>query len=112
MSWERNRDQGYEAEFAHREEVAFKAAAHRNHLLAHWAAQLMGLRHRETEAYVATLVTGDVGHLRGRTVVAKIAGDLHAAGVAMTEGQVGAMFDRLDAQARAEIAREDAATGV
>jgi hypothetical protein len=106
MSWERSREQGYETQFARREEASFKAAAHRNRLLAEWAAQLMGLRHHAAEAYVTTLVTGDVGHLRDRSIVQTIVRDLHAAGVAMSEGQVGAMFDRLDAQARAEAARD------
>jgi hypothetical protein len=104
MSWERDREHGYEAQFAQQEEEAFKVAAHRNHLLAHWAAKLMGLRHRDTESYVKTLVTGDVAHLRGRAVIDTIVRDLRAAGVTMSEGQVAAMFNRLDVQARAELA--------
>lgn len=106
MSWERDRDQGYETQFARQEEAAFKAAARRNHLLAQWAAEVMGLRGRDADRYVETLVTGDVAHLRGRTVIDTIVRDLRAAGVAMTKGQVAAMFDHLDAQARAELARD------
>lgn len=43
MSWERDRERGFEEEYAHKEERAFKAAAHRNRLLAEWAAQKLGL---------------------------------------------------------------------
>ena len=106
MTWERDREQGYEAQFARREAAAFKVAAHRNHLLARWAANLMGLRHRDADRYAETLVTGDVTHLRGRAVIAKIARDLRAVGVTIPQAQVEAMFDHLDAQARAEIAAE------
>ncbi|MBV8169623.1 MAG: DUF1476 domain-containing protein [Alphaproteobacteria bacterium] len=105
MSWERDREKGYETQFARQEEAAFKAAAHRNRLLAEWAAQLMGLRHREAEGYIKTLITGDVAHLRGRAIIDTIVADLSGAGVTMSEDRVAAMFDRLDAQARAELAR-------
>jgi hypothetical protein len=102
MSWERDRDKGYETQFAHHEEVAFKAAAHRNRLLAEWAVRLMGLRQREADDYVKELVTGDVAHLRGRGIIEKLERDLHAAGVPTPQREIAAMFDQLDARARAE----------
>ena len=106
MTWERDREQGYDAQYARQEATAFRSAAHRNRMLARWAAELMGLRHRGADSYADALVTGDVAHLRGRAVVAKIASDLRAAGVAIPQAQIEAMFDHLDARARAEIATE------
>ena len=105
MSWERDRDKGFEKQFAEREERAFKAAAHRNRLLAQWAAEKMQLRHREAESYVQTLVTGDVAHLRGRAIIKKLLDDLTAAGVAVTEKEITAEFDRRDAEAASEVKR-------
>jgi hypothetical protein len=102
MSWQRDRDKGFEEQFAHREEQAFKAAAHRNRMLAQWAAEKMQLRHREAESYVKTLVTGDVAHLRGRAIIKKLLDDLKAAGVDVTEREVAAEFDRRDAEAAAD----------
>jgi hypothetical protein len=102
MSWQRDRDKGFEEQFAHSEERAFKAAAHRNRMLAQWAAERMQLRHREAESYVKTLVTGDVAHLRGRAIIAKLLEDLKAAGVDVSEREVTAEFDRRDAEATAE----------
>jgi hypothetical protein len=102
MNWERDRDKGFESQFAHREEVAFKAAAHRNRLLAQWAAERMGLRSKAADDYVTSVVTGDVAHLRGRAIVQKIAADLAAAKVAVSEAEVAAAFDRFDAQSAAE----------
>ena len=106
MSWQRDRDVGFEQQFAHQEERTFKAAAHRNRLLAQWAAQKMNLRHHDAESYVQTLVTGDVAHLRGRGIIAKVAHDLTAAGFPTSETEVALEFDRLEAEVRAE-ARKD-----
>lgn len=102
MSWERDRERGFEEEYAHKEERAFKAAAHRNRLLAEWAAQKLGLGAVETTKYVESLVTGDVEHLRHRGIVTRIIEDFRAAGVAVTEAAVNAEFDRLDREAAEE----------
>ena len=111
MSWERDRERGYETQYARKEEAAFKAAAHRNRLLAEWAARLMGLRQREAEDFIEVLVTGDVAHLRGRAIIDRLERDLHAAGVPTPRDQIAAMFDQLDARARAETAAGDARPG-
>jgi hypothetical protein len=103
MSWERDRERGYEEQFAHREEVAFKAAAHRNRMLAEWAARRMKLGAAETEQYMKSLVTGDVTHLRGHGIVARLAQDMKAAGVTITEAEVRHEFDRLDSIAKQEL---------
>ena len=105
MDWKHEREAGFEQQFAHREEEAFRAAAHRNSQLAHWAARKMGLRHRDTERYVQALVTGDVAHLRGRGIIERIFEDLRAAGVAISERDVQVEFDRLDAEARTTLKR-------
>lgn len=102
MSWQKDRDKGFEEQFAHHEEIAFKAAAHRNRLLARWAADKMQLRHKEAESYVDALVTGDVAHLRGRGIIQKITADLAAAKIAVTEAQVSAAFDMFEVQSNAE----------
>jgi hypothetical protein len=103
MDWKQERDRGFEKDFAQREERAFRAAAHRNGLLARWAALKMELTHRDAERYVQSLVTGDVAHLRGRGIVDRIIQDLWAAGVGVSEHEVRAEFDRLDHEANAEI---------
>jgi len=102
MTWERDRERGYEEQFARREEQAFKAAALRNRQLALWAAQKLQLSGQAADSYVQTLA-GDVAHARGRGIIAKIVQDLAAARVALTERQVAAEFDRLDAEAAAAL---------
>jgi hypothetical protein len=102
MDWQRDRDKGFEGQFAHHEEVAFKAAAHRNRRLAVWAADKLQLRDKAAESYVEALVTGDVAHLRGRGIVKKIVEDFAAAKLAVAETDVDAAFDRFDAESTAQ----------
>lgn len=108
MSWDRDRQRGYEAQHAHDEEGAFKAAARRNRLLAQWAARLMGLRHRDTQAYVMQAVTGDVGHACGHAIIDTVMHDLHDAGIPTPRAEVAAMFVQLEARAHAELAAQEA----
>ncbi len=107
MDWVHDRELGYEMQHARHEEAAFRAAAHRNRLLAEWAARLLGLRHRETTRYVETLVTGDVAHARGGAIIDQVVRDLHNAGVPTPRAEVAAKFEQLEAQARADIAGQD-----
>jgi hypothetical protein len=102
MSWERDREKGFEGQFAHHEEVAFKAAAHRNRMLAAWAADRLQLRDQAAASYVQALVTGDVAHLRGRSVVKKIVADFAAAKLAVGEQEVNDAFDKFDAASLAQ----------
>jgi hypothetical protein len=76
------REQGFEAKFAHDEELMFKATARSNKLLGLWAAGELGLSGDAASSYAAALVTD---HLENQTideVVAKVAGDLAGKGVA------------------------------
>lgn len=108
MSWDRDRERGYEAQYAHGEETTFKTAARRNRLLARWAARLMGLRHRDAQAYVLQAVTGDVGHACGHAIIDTVTHDLHDAGVPTPRAEVAAMFVQLEARAHAEVTAQEA----
>ena len=53
------RQEGFEAKFAHDEELKFKATARRNKLLGLWAAEKLGLSGVEAEAYAMSVVKAD-----------------------------------------------------
>jgi hypothetical protein len=75
------REEGFEAKFAHDEELHFMALARRNKLVGAWAAELMGKKGPEADAYAASLTTPD---LLGRTddrLVLKVVADLKAQGI-------------------------------
>jgi hypothetical protein len=75
------REQGFEAKFAHDEELMFKAAARSNKLLGLWAAGELGLSGDAASAYATALVTDNLGN---QTIVAtlnKVSDDLAAKGI-------------------------------
>lgn len=77
-----DREQAFEAKFAHDEEVQFRVQARCNKLLGLWAAEMLGKSGSEAEAYAKTVVTADFEEAGHEDVVRKVAADL--------EGQVSA----------------------
>lgn len=71
-----DRENAFEAKFAHDAEMQFKAEARRNKLVALWAAGLMGKSEAETQAYVAEVIAADFEEAGVEDVVRKVAGDL------------------------------------
>jgi hypothetical protein len=53
------REEGFEKQFAHDEDLKFKAMARRNKLLGLWAAEKMGLTGAEADAYAKEVVMSD-----------------------------------------------------
>ncbi|MBR0779860.1 DUF1476 domain-containing protein [Bradyrhizobium iriomotense] len=75
------REQGFEAKFAHDEELMFKVTARSNKLLGLWAASQLGLSGDAAADYASALVTD---HLESRTigeVLDRVSGDLRDKGV-------------------------------
>ncbi|MBE2276337.1 MAG: DUF1476 domain-containing protein [Rhodobacteraceae bacterium] len=71
-----DRENAFEAKFAHDSEMQFKAEARRNKLLGLWAAGLMGKPADEATAYAMTVVAADFEEAGDDDVVRKIVGDL------------------------------------
>ena len=53
------REEGFEKQFVHDEELKFKAVARRNRMLGLWAAQKLGLSGAQAEAYAKEVVMAD-----------------------------------------------------
>ena len=96
------REEGFEKQFAHDEELRFKATARRNKLLGHWAAEQLGLKGPEADSYALALVMSDVdvGAHDGGSKVRK---DFDAKGVAQSDHQIGRMMTELMAKAIDDI---------
>ena len=60
------REEGFEKQFAHDEELKFKANARRNKLLGLWAAEKLGLAGAEADAYAKAVVMADFERGRRR----------------------------------------------
>ncbi len=71
-----DRENAFEAKFAHDSEMQFKAEARRNKLLGLWAAGLMGKSAEDAAAYAMTVVAADFEEAGDEDVVRKVVGDL------------------------------------
>ncbi|MBR0689925.1 DUF1476 domain-containing protein [Bradyrhizobium manausense] len=75
------REQGFEAKFAHDEELMFKAAARSNKLLGMWAASQLGLSGDAASAYATALVTDNLSNQTMDETLSKVSSDLAAKGI-------------------------------
>jgi hypothetical protein len=97
------REEGFEKQFAHDEELRFKATARRNKLLGLWAAQKMRLSRAEAEAYAKEVVTGDLEKPGEDDVFRKIRRDFDAHGVNVSDHQIRRTMTELMANAIEQI---------
>ena len=97
------REEGFEKQFAHDEELKFKATARRNRLLGLWAAEKLGLAGPAADAYAKEVVLADFEEPGDHDVVRKISKDFDAKGVAQSDEQIRRMMSELTARAVAEI---------
>ncbi|HET7803509.1 MAG TPA: DUF1476 domain-containing protein [Pseudolabrys sp.] len=95
------REEGFEKQFAHDEELRFKAMARRNKMLGLWAAGVLGKSGADAEAYAKEVVLADFEEAGDNDVLHKVTKDLQPKGV--TEQQIRAQMTELLAQAVEQI---------
>jgi hypothetical protein len=79
------RESGFEAKFAHDEELRFKATARRDRYLGAWAAAQLGLSGLEAEDYAKEVVRSNFKEPGDADLIEKVLGDFKAKGVPMDE---------------------------
>ena len=97
------REEGFEKQFAHDEELRFKATARRNRLLGLWAAEKLGLSGAEAQAYAKEVIMSDFEEPGDHDVFRKIRRDFDAKGVTQSDHQIRRTMDELMARAVAEV---------
>jgi hypothetical protein len=97
------REEAFEQQFAHDEELRFKATARRNKLLGLWAAEKLGLSGTDAETYSKSVVMADFEEPGDHDVLRKIRKDFDAKGVAQSDHQVGRVMTELMEKAIADI---------
>jgi hypothetical protein len=93
----------FEKQFAHNEELRFKATARRNKLFGLWAAERMGKTGEESEAYAKTVVLADFEEAGDADVIRKVHRDLEGAGKPLDEAELGHTLVQLMGRAIEEI---------
>jgi hypothetical protein len=97
------REEGFEKQFAHDEELKFKAIARRNKMLGLWAAERLGLSGAEAENYARSIVLAEFEQGGDSAVIAKIRKGLEAKGIVQSEHQISRTMSELLAKAVADI---------
>ncbi|MFN3606860.1 MAG: DUF1476 domain-containing protein [Cypionkella sp.] len=98
-----DRENAFEAKFAHDADMQFRAEARRNKLLGLWAAELLGKSGDEATDYAMTVVAADFEEAGSDDVVRKVAADLadHA-----DEAQIRAKLAEMLALAKTQLMSE------
>ena len=99
-----DRENAFEAKFAHDGEMQFKAEARRNKLLGLWAAGLLGKSGDEAAAYALEVVSADFEEAGTEDVVRKVAADL---GAKSSADEVRAKMAELLPVAKAQLLGEN-----
>jgi hypothetical protein len=97
------REEGFEKQFAHDEELRFKATARRNKMLGKWAAERQGLTGAEAEAYAKEVVMADFEEAGEEDVFPKIRGDFDSKGIQLSDEDIRREMYELLAKAVAEV---------
>ena len=102
-----DREKGFEAKFKHDQELRFKVGARRNRLLGLWAAERLGLKGAEAEAYAKQVVMADFEKPGDDDVIDKVVGDLKAKGIAVTPALVRVELEKFGQLAREQMMKKD-----
>lgn len=93
------REEAFEQQFAHDEELRFKATARRNKLLGLWAAAKLGLKGAEADSYALSVVMSAFEDTGEPDVLRKIRKDFDAKGVDQSDHQISRHANELMTQA-------------
>jgi len=104
MSTFDDRENAFEAKYAHDEDMKFKAEARGNKLMGLWVAEILGKSGDEAEAYAKEVVRADFEEAGHEDVMRKLLADL---GDRVSEDKLRAKYAELMALAKAQLLSED-----
>lgn len=81
MGWFATREQWFEDQYAHDEELKFEILARRDKRMAAWAADLLGLQGAAVARYIDDFIHFRIGHPGDEALIAKLRRDFDAKGV-------------------------------
>ena len=82
------REEGFEKQFAHDEELKFKATSRRNKLFGLWAAEKLGRSGADADSYAKEVVMADFEESGDDDVFRKVRKDFDAKGVAASDAEI------------------------
>jgi hypothetical protein len=100
------REKGFEAKWAHDEELRFKVYARRNKLLGLWAAAEMGTTGPAADSYAKEVVAADFERAGDEDVFEKVRRDFDARGVTLSDHIIRRKMAELLETAKRQIETE------
>ena len=100
-TWD-ERERGFEAAFAHDEDMQFRAVAHRNHQIGLWAAAQLGMSTADAEAYANRVTAAGVAKAGDDVIIDMIEADLRTGNVMVSRDAVGLRLTQLMGEALAQ----------
>ncbi|HVV79653.1 MAG TPA: DUF1476 domain-containing protein [Pseudolabrys sp.] len=97
------REEGFEKQFAHDEELRFKATARRNKLLGLWVAEKLGMSGNDANTYAKDVVMADFEEAGEDDVFRKVRKDLDDKKVAVGDQDIRKAMVDLMGQAIEQI---------
>lgn len=85
----------------------FKAQARRNKMLGLWAAEQMGLKAEEHDAYAQSVIVADMEEAGDDDVLRKVSRDFAERGVKIDDDALRAKMDEMLYEVRRQVAEED-----
>ena len=98
-----DRRNAFEKQFAHDEDLRFKATARRNKLFGLWVAERLGKSGDEAEAYAKSVVLADFEEAGDADVLRKVRQDLDSACKTTGETELQAKLNELTGRAIGEV---------
>ena len=98
-----DREQAFEAQFAHEEEMRFLVTARRDKLFAKWAAAKIGVFEITEENLTNAVLAVGGGADHDRAVLNCVAGTFLACGQSPPESELAAALEKCGQQARREL---------
>jgi hypothetical protein len=102
-----DREKNFEAKFAHDETVRFKVISRRDKLVGLWAAEKLGLKGVDAEAYAMEVVKAALAEAGDNDIVRKLTSDFAAKGVEVSDHQISREIDHQMTIARQQIMAEN-----
>lgn len=82
------RERAFENQYQHDQDLLFRIRARRDKLAGLWAADLLGLKGADADAYARQIVESDFGTVGPHDIHERLAKDLHAQGVDISDHRV------------------------
>jgi hypothetical protein len=102
----KDRENAFEKQFEHDQELQFRANARKNKLLGLWAAGLLGKSGTDAEAYAREVVEADFEKPGDDEVIDKLVKDLAAAGKPTEAHTIRRQAERMLADAKQQLQTE------